>query len=49
LNQCCAFAFVLESILLILVIKIVLQHNRPKADISYCTAHVRFWGVKQTN
>ena len=28
LNQCCAFAFVLESILSILVVKIVLQHNR---------------------
>ena len=33
LNQCCAFAFVLESILLILVVKIVLQHNLLKADI----------------
>src|SRR5664279_5705958 len=32
LNQCCALVSVLESILLILVVKIVLQHNRTKAD-----------------
>jgi hypothetical protein len=29
LNQCCALAFVLESILLFLAVKIVLQHNLP--------------------
>ena len=36
LNQCCALAFVLESILLFLVVKIVLQHNLPGGDS--CTA-----------
>src|SRR5207253_5825244 len=34
LNQYCVSAFVLESMLLDLVVKIVLQHNRPKADIA---------------
>jgi hypothetical protein len=33
LNQCCALVFVLESLLLVLVVKIVLQHNLPIADI----------------
>src|SRR5512143_4095908 len=33
LNQYCVSAFVLESMLLDLVVKIVLQHYRPKADI----------------
>src|ERR1017187_8263863 len=31
LNLCCALAFVLESILLILIVKIVLQHNPPES------------------
>jgi Exonuclease len=34
-NQCCALAFVLESILLILIVKIVLQHNLPRTDIDF--------------
>jgi hypothetical protein len=47
LNQCCAFAFVLESILLILVVKIVLQHNRHLADMGLCAANVRFgWWIQ---
>jgi hypothetical protein len=33
LNQCCALAFVLESTLLILIAKIVLQHNLPPTVI----------------
>src|SRR5450759_3443487 len=36
LNQCCALAFVLKSILLILIVKIVLQHNPTEADIARC-------------
>ena len=31
LNQCCALAFVLESILLVFVVKIVLQHIRSNS------------------
>jgi hypothetical protein len=31
LNQCCGLALILESILLVLVVKIVLQHNPPKS------------------
>jgi hypothetical protein len=34
LNQCCALAFVLESILLFLAVKIVSQHNLPTSDIA---------------
>jgi hypothetical protein len=31
LNQCCALVCILESILLILVVKILLQHNPPES------------------
>lgn len=42
-NQCCALVSVLESILLILVVKIVLQHNpTPIADIHRGSRIVRF-------
>jgi hypothetical protein len=34
LNQHCALAPALESILLVLAQKIVLQHNRPKAEVA---------------
>jgi DNA repair protein RadC len=34
LNQHCALAPALESILLVLAQKIVLQHNRPQGDIA---------------
>ena len=34
LNQCCVFAFVLESMLLVLVMKIVLQHNHSNSGHS---------------
>src|SRR5207244_9691219 len=36
LNQCCVSAFVLESILLVWVVKLVLQHNRQLPDIDAC-------------
>jgi hypothetical protein len=38
LNQCCALVSVLESILLILVVKIVLQHNRMHSGHSSALA-----------
>src|SRR5262249_45059624 len=44
LNRCCALVGVLESLLRAWMLKILLQQNRPKADIARCNAHVRFWG-----
>src|SRR5262245_34934037 len=44
LNRCCAPLLVLESILLNLVAKIVLQHNRHQADMPQRESNVRFWG-----
>jgi hypothetical protein len=41
LNRCCAPVLVFESILLNLVVKIVLQHNPPKADIASLPRYVR--------
>jgi hypothetical protein len=32
-NRYCTVAFVLESLLLVLTAKVVLQHKRPKADV----------------
>src|SRR5262245_3113859 len=42
LNRCCAPVLALESILLNLVAKIVLQHNRHKADLTGDMQFVRF-------
>src|SRR5207244_121781 len=43
LNQYCVSAFVLESMLLDLVVKIVLQHNRHFASIQTCSFNGRYW------
>src|SRR5512143_3898392 len=40
LNQYCVSAFVLESMLLDLVVKIVLQHYRLEADMCNANRHV---------
>ena len=41
LNQCCVLAFVLKSILLVFVVKIVLQHIRGKSGHSLAGATIR--------
>ena len=44
LNQHCALASALESILLVLTSKIVLQQNRPRGDISLSDFLARLLG-----
>src|SRR5512143_2042356 len=50
LNQYCVSAFVLESMLLDLVVKIVLQHYRPESGHVQCTRRTSscLQGHKQT-
>jgi hypothetical protein len=48
LNRSCVLAQVLESMLRILVAKIVLQHNRPKRDLGGCQQLRQLLGAKRT-